>query len=246
MEKIKSRLDLINMIVKPIFWVIFVIGLGIISIGIAQFIMTGIEITNQVGNLSTTPSFSDVDSAIVWTENISTLIGKYNNNFQFILLGILVAFISRITSKPLLMGGTFFAWISTHNLSARRGFKGHVVLTIIFLLLSLLLGILSLFGLYRFLLPVSSIISGSQVIVERGIDSIKNLPPDASAVEINNQMNLIINSFQESLGNLKLELIINKSIIMFILFVISIILWGFVELTHGIVVLVRRKRLYNI
>ncbi|MGL6125200.1 MAG: hypothetical protein ACRC1F_01770 [Metamycoplasmataceae bacterium] len=246
MTKIKSRLDIFNLAIKTFFWLLFAIGVGIVGIAIYNFTTADSAINDEIAKFQATTGFLDLTSAILWTQNVSGLAYDYSKSFDLILIGVLVMFLARIASKPFLMGGIFFAWASNDSERSRLIFKSSVVTNFVFYFLSFFIATVALFGVYKLLEPITSIINESQVVIDEGRIAISGLAPDTPMNEVNDQITLIITNFQAPLSNLTPKIIIEKTLIMFYVACGGILLWMFIEFIHGFFVLSLKNKISNI
>ena len=233
----RTKKSLIIKIVKILFWLLLIAGLILTSIGIYKFIDSVFAINQSLIDLET---ITTPELGYKAFEDLSGLIKNANINLTLFIIGVLIMIFSRIVSKPPLIIVSIFVWIVEKDENYKRNFKKKAIVGTIFLTISLICAIMTLVGFVWILTPFTAIISDVQKIVDTSLIEINNnsatMTPDqlfeiieTSAVRVNDY-------FQE----ISLDSIIKKSLDMFILFIIGLASWIIIELTHGIVVKMKK------
>ncbi len=233
----RTKKSLIIKIVKILFWLLLLVGLILTSIGIYKFVDSVFTINQSLIDLE---SITTPELGYKAFEDLSGLIQNANINLTLFIIGVLLMIFSRIVSKPPLIIVSIFVWIVEKDENYKRNFKKKAIVGTIFLTMSLICAIMTLVGFVWILTPFTEIISNVQKIVDTSLMEINNnsatMTPDqlfeiieTSAVRVNDY-------FQE----ISLDSIIKKSLDMFILFIIGLTSWMIIELTHGIVVKLRK------
>ncbi|MDK2819953.1 MAG: hypothetical protein KFW07_03890 [Mycoplasmataceae bacterium] len=230
-KKSKPKFTIITVIIKILCWLLFFAGIPIIIIGISNIVLTSLEF-NSFANIFDDPELALYSNKSVLLNNISTISIKFNeikDDLQLIVIGILVIFLARIISKPLIIGSTLFIFAFT-NKETRSRARLSFVLNLIFLSISCIAVILALKGFSDIARNFEGVIIKEKEFLDVNSTLIKTFTEENYSINIQNMSSTLQNHFPDFVNSI--PTIIWNQTTSFITIGVAIGIWIITELIH--------------